>query len=63
MATLRRWKMTKTTWVAVRNTRDANLKINRKRVYFNTKEEAIKYTHQQRKHAREHWEVYSEQYE
>ena len=55
--------MTKTTWVAVRNTRDANLKINRKRVYFNTKEEAINYTHQQRKHAREHWEVYCEQYE
>lgn len=25
--------------------------------------DAINYTHQQQKHAREHWEVYSEQYE
>ena len=50
-------------WIATETTKNFNQHRKQERLYFNTKEEAINYTHQQRKHAREHWEVYCEQYE
>lgn len=51
------------TWIAVETKLDFNRRATRKRVYFDTKEEACNYAEQQRKHAKKHIEVYEEENE
>lgn len=45
------------TWIAVETKLDFNRRATRKRVYFNTKEEACNYAEQQQKHNRRHIEI------